>query len=82
VPAARDADADDQREQHEEVRQANHGEVGAELGVLPGRDVEGDHAGDEEDQQQRPDQLSDVRRETSILHFEPTSSFGVEPPTG
>ena len=37
-------------------------------------DVERDDAGDEEDQEQRPDQLCDIRGESSILHLEATSS--------
>ena len=52
----------------------DHGEVGAELGVLADGHVEHDDAGDEEDQEQRPEQLSDICGETSILHLEATSS--------
>ena len=62
VPAACHADADDQREEQEEVDQAHDREVGSELGVLAGGDVEDDNARDEEDQEQRPDQLSDIGR--------------------
>jgi hypothetical protein len=56
------------------VGQADDREVGSELGVLPDGHIESDDAGDEEDQEQRPDQLSDVCGETSILHLEATSS--------
>jgi len=35
MTAARHADADDQREQQEEVRQTDYSEVRSELGVLP-----------------------------------------------
>jgi hypothetical protein len=73
VTAARHADADDQGEEQQEVREPDDREVGSELGVLAGGHVEDDHAGHEEDQEQRPDQLCDIRGETSILHFEVTS---------
>src|SRR5204863_4040550 len=40
MPAARHADADDQGEQDQEVREADDGEVGPELGVRAGGHVE------------------------------------------
>ena len=62
MPTASHADADDQPEQLEEVRQADHREVRPELSVLAGGHVERDNARDEEDQEQRPEQLTDIRR--------------------
>ena len=83
VPTARHADADDQSEEHEEVDQAHDRVVGSELGVLAGRYVERDDAGDEEDQEQRADQFGDVRSETSILHLKrPPRRASKKVPTG
>jgi hypothetical protein len=60
VPTADDAEHDNQPEEQEGVDQSDDGEVGAELRLTPGRDVQDNNAGDEEDQQQRANQLSQI----------------------
>ena len=69
MAAADDAEHDDQPEQQEGVDEADDREVRAELGLVAGRHEQHDHAGDEEHQQESADQLGEICRKSSFLHW-------------
>ena len=69
VAAADDAEHHDQPEQQEGVNEADDGEVGAELSLIAGGDEQHDDAADEEHQQESADQLGEICRKSSLLHW-------------
>ena len=60
VPAADHAEHHDQPEKQERVDETDDSEIGPELRLTTGRNEQDDDTGDEEDQQQRADQLSQI----------------------
>ena len=73
MPAADDAEHDDQPKQQKRVDEADDREVRAELRLASGGNEQHDNADDEEHQKESADQLGEICRKSSFLHSVPSS---------
>ena len=69
MAAADDAEHHDQAEQEKRVDETYDGEVTAELSLASGRHEQNDDGADEEHQEEGADQLCEICRKSSFLHW-------------